>query len=733
MKKKSTPPISIEDPFAAREAEKYENPIASRELILKYLTERGKPANFDEIAAAMNLNDENQLEALRRRLRAMCRDGQLNLNRKDGYGLIDKMNLVTGRVSGHRDGFGFIIPDDLSSDLLLNARQMRRVFDGDRVLARIVGLDYKKRREASIVEVLEHNTKTIVGRYYVEGGVAYITPENKRITQNILVTHDPRIQPNPGQIVEVCVTTQPGESGQAAGFISEILGDHLAPGLEIDIALRAHQIPYKWPEEVLTALKNHPIEVSETDKKNRVDLRSLPLVTIDGEDAQDFDDAVFAEKQGKNYRLIVAIADVSHYVTLDSPLDQEALHRATSVYFPGQVIPMLPEILSNELCSLKPHVDRLCMACELIISPRGKILQKSIFPAVMHSHARLTYCQVQDLLDGNLEEQKKIPILWSMLKELYALYEILLSAREKRGALDFSTVETQIVFGAQRKIEKIIPRTRLTAHRIIEECMLAANVAVAEFLAEQKDLPILYRVHNGPKPDKLSNLRQFLAELGLTLGGKTNPSPKDYAQLLDTVSERPDAHLIQTMLLRSLSQAIYSPENSGHFGLSYKIYTHFTSPIRRYPDLLIHRAITHLIDNNSVEEFTYSDEDMNRLGKHCSSTERRADEATREVVSWLKCEYMQDKLGQIFQGTISAVTGFGIFVELDEIYVEGLVHVTSLRNDYYAFDAVKHRLIGERSGQVYRLGDKMTVLVARVDLDERKIDFEPAETEAVDD
>ncbi len=715
------------DPFAEREAKKYIKPIASRELILNYLKVRGKPAKFEDIAEDLGLqHTAEDLEALQRRLTAMCRDGQLNLNRREGYGPLDKMNLIAGRVQGHRDGFGFVIADDLSPDLILSARQMRRVFDGDRILVRIIGLDYKGRREASVVDVLEHNTNEIVGRYLLEQGVAIVIPENKRITQNILVTEDKTKKAQPNQIVVVKITVQPSNLEQPAGYIAEVLGDPLAAGLEIDIALRTHQIPFQWPEEVLAEVKAFQNTVPEEARKNRMDLRNLPLVTIDGEDAQDFDDGVFAEKKGKNYRLLVTIADVSHYVGMDSALDKEAARRGTSVYFPGKVIPMLPEILSNELCSLKPKVDRLCMACEMIISSDGEILKSQFFEAVMHSKARLTYKLVQRLLEGDEFLQHQHHEIFPTLQVLQKVYQILLEAREKRGALDFETVETQIIFGQNLKIEKIVPRQRIEAHRLIEECMLAANVSVAKFLGVQKNLPILYRVHNGPKADRLANLRQFLGELGLSLPGKDKPAPEDYAKLLEQVAHRPDAHLIQTMLLRSLAQAVYSPEKAGHFGLAYEEYTHFTSPIRRYPDLLIHRALKHAIQKKSP--YPYTPPQMMQLGEHCSLTERRADDATRDAILSLKCQFLKDKVGQRFEGIVSHVASFGLFVELQDIYVEGLVHVTTLQNDYYLFDTAQQRLRGERTGKVYRLGDKLTVLVARVDIEQKQIDFELCHT-----
>ena len=500
----------------------------------------------------------------------------------------------------------------------------------------------------------------------------------------------------------------------------------MAPGMEIQVAILAHGIPNEWPDEVHASLKNIPDAVHAANIKNRTDLRHLPFVTIDGEDAKDFDDAVFCKPKPKGgYQLYVAIADVSHYVSVGSPLDKEAALRGNSVYFPENVVPMLPEVLSNGICSLKPEVDRLCMVMEMAITAEGKIQRSRVYRGVIHSKARLTYTAVSEWLKSGVCTRSDQALIFPALQNLYALYHVLLKTRKARGAMDFDTTETRIVFDEHRKIQRIVPVIRNDAHRLIEECMLAANVATARFL-EKSGIPTLYRVHPAPAEDKLTALRQFLGEFGLTLGGGKKPSPKDFQKTLTLVGDKPERHLIETVMLRSLKQAQYIEANDGHFGLAYPVYTHFTSPIRRYPDLLIHRAIGHLLDHQSSPEgFAYDDKEMARLGKHSSVTERRADEATREVTAWLKCEYMQDKIGQTFQGKIAGVTGFGIFVELNDIYVEGLVHITSLKRDYYAFDAVKHRLVGERTGHTYRLGDPMTVLVARVDLDERKIDFEP--------
>lgn len=722
------------DPFYKREKEKYETPIPSRELIMQVLDEFNRPMPRNQLINALGVEQEAEQEVLGFRLKAMLRDGQIMQDRRGRFCLLGRINLQRGRIQGHPDGFGFFIPDDEGDDMVLSAKEMRAVMHGDLVLAYQAGVDRRGRPEGKIHEVIEHANASVVGRFFTEHGVGFVIPDSKRLTQDISVPLEFAGEAKNGQMVLAEVVAFPSKRNQAIGKIIHILGDHMAPGMEIEVAIHAHGIPCDWPEDVLAAVTKIPQQVSEEQLKGRTDLRDLPFVTIDGEDAKDFDDAVYCYTKPKGgYQLYVAIADVSHYVSVGSALDKEAARRGNSVYFPGKVVPMLPEALSNGICSLNPHADRLCIVAEMAISADGKITRSRFYRAVFHSQARLTYTQVaQWLAEGKTDSKHES--LWPALQALQALYGTLLTARKSRGAMDFDTTETRIEFDENRKIQQIVPVIRNDAHRLIEECMLAANVATARFLEKAK-IPTLYRVHATPDEDKIAALRLFLGELSLQLGGGKKPHPKDFQKTMAAIGDRAEKHLIETVMLRSLKQAQYVEENDGHFGLAYPAYTHFTSPIRRYPDLLIHRAIGFLIDHqdDEIEKFTYNKEDMNRLGKHCSSTERRADEATREAVSWLKCEYMRDKLGQVFQGTISAVTGFGIFVELDDIYVEGLVHVTSLKSDYYAFDAAKHRLIGERSGHVYRLGDKMSVLVARVDLDERKIDFEPVDNEAAND
>ncbi len=715
---------STQDPYAQREAEKYENPIPSRELILHHLEQAGKPLSRVEFAIFFQLEDDDSLEALRRRLRAMERDGQLLFNRGQRYCLVNNKDLIVGRIIGHADGFGFVRPDDGSDDLYLSPREMNPLLHNDRAMVRIAGIDKKGRREGAVVEILERNTHQIVGRLYKEDGFTYVVPDNKNIAQTLLVLNGEAGDAKQGQIVIAEIVEQPTKLRQPIGRVIEVLGDHLAPGMEIEMAIRSYELPNVWPEELLEAIKSLSAEVPESAKEGRVDIRMLPLVTIDGEDARDFDDAVYCKRTPKGWKLLVAIADVSHYVQVNSELDKEAKNRSTSVYFPEQVIPMLPEILSNGLCSLNPHVDRLCMVCELIIDDEGKVVRSKFYDAVMCSHARLTYTEVaQMLVDGDEALAEKHTKLMPHLRELYKLYKAMRLQRELRGAMDFDTQETRIVFAEDRKIEKIIPVVRNDAHKLIEEFMITANSAAARYLNAKK-IPKLLRIHEGPSADKLLNLKTFLGELGLKFGGGVNPTPLDYMHLVDSVKDRPDAHLIQTVLLRSMSQAVYSPDLKGHFGLALDAYAHFTSPIRRYPDLLVHRAIRHCLLDKKIENFVYGVPDMILLGEHCSANERRADDATRDVTSWLKCEYMMDKIGEEFPGIISAVTSFGFFVELADIYVEGLVHISNLGQDYYHFDPTSHQLKGERSGTNFRLGDGVKIRVVRVDLDEKKMDFE---------
>ena len=720
-------PRNDTDPMAEREAAKYEFPVPSREAILEVLTKRGQPLDFNELAEALNVAGERDQDAFGRRLRAMERDGQLLRNRRGRYGLPSKMEMVRGRVSGHPDGFGFLIPDDGSADLFLPPPTMRAVMHGDIVMARETGLDQRGRREGVVVEVLERGRTRVVGRYTIEQRVGLVVPEERRLSQNILITPGGEGNAQPGQIVVVEITQPPTARTAPMGNIVEVLGEHMAPGMEIEIAKRNHDIPYEWPPGVEAEAERFARTVPPEAAHGRLDVRSLPLVTIDGEDARDFDDAVYAEPKGKGYRLIVAIADVAHYVKPASALDKEGLNRGNSVYFPKSVIPMLPEALSNGLCSLNPDVDRLCTICEMEISPSGDIRHHQFHEGIMRSQARLTYTQVAAMLvDRDEALRAQYSRVLPHLETLFTLYKILHLARQQRGAVDFELPETRIVFDDNRKIREIVPVFRNDAHRLIEECMLVANVCAAEYLKKNK-VPTPYRIHEVPPPDKLSDVREFLTGLGLSLAGGDKPEAKHYARLLKSVEQRPDRRLVETVLLRSFSQAVYSPDNIGHFALGFPHYTHFTSPIRRYPDLMVHRAIKRLLHREPAE---VTEDRMKVISAHCSKTERRADEATRDVVRWLKAEYMMEHIGGEFDGIISGVTNFGIFVELANIFIDGLVHITALGNDYFQFDQALHQLIGERSHQKFRLGDAVRVKVVRVSLEEARIDFELAGTNA---
>jgi ribonuclease R len=735
------------DPYATREAAKYQRPVPSREFVLDYLHESVGPLTHEEICVGLQLTDDEQVEAMRRRLRAMERDGQIASNRTGGYGTLDKLNLVKGRVIGHPEGYGFVTPiQGGDQDIYLSSRQMRRVFDGDIVLLRIAGWDRRGRPEGKLVDVVERKTRELVGRYFCESGIHFVRPDNPRISQDILIPADQLNGAEAGQIVLVDITEAPSRNSPPTGRISEVLGDHLDPGLEIEVSIRNYGIPHQWNDEVIVETDAIPDQV--TDKDFRVDLRSLPLVTIDGEDARDFDDAVYCQPKPRGgWKLIVAIADVSHYVKPGSALDKQAFERGNSVYFPNHVVPMLPEKLSNGLCSLNPLEDRLCMVCEMQVNAEGDVTKYQFYEAVMHSHARLTYTQVAQIIEernstDSSNARDQFSTVLPHLDALYDLYCRLHKRRNERGAIDFDSQETRILFDGQRKISQIIPVKRTEAHRLIEECMLAANVCTAQFLEKAK-LPALYRVHEGPSEERLSSVRDFLGELGIGLGGGDEPQPEDYQRVLRSISNRDDASVIQSVMLRSMSQAVYQSENLGHFGLAFDAYTHFTSPIRRYSDLLVHRAIRYLVRSNKkvagvvrvkgaaelAKENIYPYElpRLDETGSHLSVTERRADEATRDVVNWLKCEYLMDRVGEEYSGVVSAVTGFGLFVMLDDLYVEGLIHVTGLPKDYYYHEASQHRMVGERTGRVFRLGDKVKVRVVRVNLDERKIDFELAE------
>ena len=729
MAKKTNKAI-LQDPNYAKELAKYDNPVPSREFILQIIRKQNSPMSKEEIFKTLAIVNEEQQEAMRRRLRAMENDGQLVFTKRKCYALPEKLDLLKGMVIGHREGFGFLQVEGKKEDFFIPNVQMQKVMHGDYVLAQANGFDRKGRPEVRIVRVLEANKKQIVGRFFLEQGIGYVVPDDSRITRDILIPDNARLGARMGQVVVVELHPRTAPFFQPIGKIIEVLGDNMAKGMEVEIAIRKHDIPHSFPSAVEKQLKKWAEDVPEEAKRGRVDLRGLPLVTIDGEDARDFDDAVFCQKQGKGWKLWVAIADVSYYVRPKSALDTEAYNRGNSVYFPNRVVPMLPEKLSNGLCSLNPQVDRLCMVCEMTISAKGKMTDYQFYEAVMNSHARLTYNKVAKILEKDTALCDRYASLVPHLQDLHEMYRALVKARQQRGAIEFETIESKFIFNALGRIERIEPVMRNDAHKIIEECMILANIASANFMEKHQE-PALYRIHAVPGEEKLTAFRSFLAECGLSLSGGNKPTPMDYAQLLEQIKPRPDHELIQTMLLRSMSQAVYSADNIGHFGLALEEYAHFTSPIRRYPDLTLHRGIKYLLAKQKGSKrkttdtggYHYQLEEIDGFGAHCSSTERRADDATREVADWLKCEYMQDHVGEEFEGVISSVTGFGFFVRLNDLFIDGLVHISGLANDYYLFDMPKQRLIGENSGMIFRLGDAVKVRVEAVSLEQKQIDF----------
>ena len=672
---------------------------------------------------------------------------------------------MEGTVQGHRDGHGFVLRDDGQSDIYLPSNEMRAVLHKDRVKARVVRYDRKGRPEGRVVEIVERPPQPIIGRLLQESGVWLVAPEDKRYGQDILIPKGATGTAKVGQVVVVELTEPPALYGQPVGRVKEVLGEVDDPGMEIEIAVRKYDVPHVFSDACIALARALPDKVRPQDKKQRVDLTDVPLVTIDGEDARDFDDAVYCEPakvgRGKGWRMLVAIADVSHYVETGSAIDVDAYERATSVYFPRRVIPMLPEKLSNGLCSLNPEVERLCMVCDMLVTSKGEVHAYQFYPAVMFSHARFTYTEVAAILANTRgPEAVRRRALVPQLEHLHDVYRALLGAREKRGAVDFDTVETQIVCDESGRIERIVPRVRNDAHRVIEEAMLAANVCSADFIAQSKR-PGLYRVHEGPTPEKKEILRNYLKVAGVAQSISDDPSPSEFQAIAQATKDRPDAQQIHTMLLRSMQQAIYTPINSGHFGLAYEAYTHFTSPIRRYPDLLVHRVIKSILAHNRYQlpalptpgeahaklakrlqknqssrlegrvaapevkprKASAEQQAWEAAGLHCSANERRADEASRDVEAWLKCKYMREHLGEEYGGVVTAATSFGIFVTLDAMYVEGLVHITELGGEYFKFDEARQELRGERTGIRYAVGTRVHVQVSRVDLDGRKIDF----------
>ncbi len=707
-----------------RKKQPYKHPIPSRNELLTFLEKKGKPQRIKAILEDFGLKGQRMRALLEDRLYGMVRAGQIMENRRGEFCLMAKLDLVTGTVSGHRDGFGFVIPDDGSDDIYLSAREMRPLFDGDRVAVKVVGVDRRGKPEGDLVEVLERGVQEIAGQFIRERGIGLVIPDNAKISHRILVGKGESGGAKPGQIVVVRILDYPTHVEQATGKITRVIGEPGAKGISTEIAIQSHAIPTDWPKAVRSEIRKFGKTVPESAKQDRVDLRDVDLVTIDGADARDFDDAVYCERSGKGWRLLVAIADVGHYVETGSALDKEAIRRGTSVYFPDRVVPMLPEVLSNGLCSLNPKVDRLCLVCDMRVSETGKVTKSTFIEAVMKSSARLTYGQVGEFLEGRPKHNvpKK---LHGLLRDLQSLYKAFAKARQRRGALELDIPGTRFELDEDGSIAAIRVVERNDAHRLIEECMIAANVQAAKFLRRHR-IQGLYRVHAKPDSEKFAELRLFLLSLGLKVPHPDHVKPEQFNRLLQQVKDRPDSVSISMTMLRSLTHAEYTPENIGHFGLSLDAYAHFTSPIRRYPDLLVHRAIRHILRGGKPARYDYKLGDMERLGMITSAHERRAEEATRDVEAWLKCEYMENKLGEEFAGVVSGVTNFGLFVQISDLLIDGLVHVTSLANDYYHFDSGAMQLVGERSGTKFRLGDTMRVKVQRVDMETRRIDFAPA-------
>ncbi|MGB0135277.1 ribonuclease R [Dokdonella sp.] len=712
-----------EDPFARREAQRYDNPIPSREAILALLSDQASLMKTEAVAAGLGLRSEQDVDALTKRLAAMVRDGQLLQNRRGGYGVAEKLDLMPGVVLANAEGYGFLRPDEGGEDLYLSPAQMRTVLHGDRVLGSVVGVDRRGRRQGAIVEVLERRASRLVGRVVVEDGLTLVSPDDRRVHQDILIRPGDEQGARAGQIVIAEISDPPTQHRGPMGRVLAILGERLTPSIIVEMAIASHNLPQDWPDKVTHQAAEVDPQVPDSEIKGRVDLRSLPLVTIDGEDARDFDDAVYAEPNAQGFRLVVAIADVSHYVGVGSPLDEEAYLRSTSVYFPGFVVPMLPETLSNGICSLMPKVDRLCMVCDMQVDRNGEVVSSKFYDAVMRSHARLTYTKVWEAVGEKLADVRdELSDLMPRLECLHQLYKLLAKARQKRGSIDFESTEVKFRLAASGEVIQLGAEPRNDAHKLIEECMIAANVQAARFLIKKR-IPAPYRVHEPPPASKFEDLLEFLREFKLKLPPAGEVQPSDFAALLKKIRSRPDVSLIESVILRSQSMAVYQPENTGHFGLALDAYAHFTSPIRRYPDLLVHRAIRYAISGGKPAEYEYSPTQMGSMSVHCSHNERRAQEAERDVDERYKCAWMEKHVGSEFEGVVSGVTSFGLFVELSESKINGLVHITQLPNDYYHFDPKRHMLSGERRGLSFRLGDPVRVQVLRASLEDRKIDF----------
>ncbi len=699
-------------------------PSITAEQIRRMLAESSRPVTRRALSETLGLDKQQSDELIKPILEKLIAAGEVVRNRRAAYGLAADMDLVRGRISAHADGFGFCIPDDGGDDLYLSPRQMRQVFHGDRVLAAVTGMDRRGRREGGIVEVVERVHQKVVGRLLLESGVAMVVPDDPRLIHDVLVPLERVGKATPGQIVVARIDKPPTMERAAVGEIIAVLGQADEPGMATDIAIFSHGLEPEFPAEVLAQAEGFGERIDQAVASKRRDLRDLPLLTIDGADARDFDDAVFAERTDNGFRVLVAIADVAEYVRPESALDQEAHRRGTSVYFPDRVLPMLPETLSNGLCSLRPDEDRLCVVCEMRLDEGGKVRSSRFYEAVMRSHARLTYDQVQKMISaGDSELRERFGHVLPNLDALFEAFRALFKRRQRRGALDFDSQEVYFQFDAEGRVADIRRRQRHDTHRLIEELMVAANVEAARFVG-RGGLAMLYRVHEPPPPDKLEGLVDFIRAQGLKVGWKDIPEPSQFAALQAQVSGRDNESLLNAVLLRSLSLAVYQPENKGHFGLALAHYAHFTSPIRRYPDLLLHRAIKHLCRRQSMDAFPYSESRMVELGRHCSWTERRAEDAGRDVDDRLKCQFMQRHIGESFDGVVTGVTSFGLFVEITRFGVSGLVHVTAMPGDFYNFDPVSHSLSGKRRGLRFSLAERVRVRVLAVSIDERKIDLE---------
>jgi len=700
----------------------------STDIVLKYLSQRREPANTKAIAETLGRVGKEGRQETFEILEQLRDEGKVSQLSKHRWAMKHAIQEHQGRVVGHVDGHGYVLTDETKEKVFMRAHDMREVLHNDTVKVRITGRDRRQKLFGQIIEVVERGNDLVVGRYFNESNMHFVVPDDQRIGQDIYLMPGGLKDVKSGQVVSVKITKYPTKNFQPVGEIVEVLGDYMSPGMEIEIAIRKHQLPHQWPDAVSRQVKGFSEEVAEKDIKGRKDIRDLPLVTIDGEDARDFDDAVYCQPLGNGHnRLVVAIADVSSYVKEQSPLDLEAWQRGTSVYFPSNVIPMLPEVLSNGLCSLKPQVDRLCFVCDMIIDEHGEIHSYDFYQAVMHSHARLTYTQVAALIEGRPDESDIDPALRPSINDLYALSQKLGERRRKTGVIEFEIPEPVIVFDEERKIERVDARSRNDAHRLIEECMLAANICASLFL-DDSELAGIYRVHDAPDEDRIEDTRAFLRQFKLLLGGKNQPSPKDFADVIAKVSDPLTSKIVQVSLLRSMKQARYDVENTGHFALNFDSYTHFTSPIRRYSDLLVHRQIRRLLDNPTSRDDDSMFAQVSQTAEQASMTERRAESATREVTQWLKCEFMSHKIGDDFTGVVSSVTEFGLFIELEEFYIEGLIHITGLGQDYYRFDSDKRQLVGEHSKRIYKSGDRLDIKVARVDMEQGRIDFALTET-----